>query len=194
MAGFGTDIANLAMVHLGQRRISDIEDTGDTNAVLAKQFLAASVATVSRGHPWNDLYRRDRIGADATAPAFGWAYRYTLPVGCVRVLRVNQDKHAIWKKEGPRSIVTDIAAPLDVEWLADGSDLGVIQDPLLKQAIGLHLAWTICLPVTQDGRLKSALKEDWDGARREARTIDAFEGAMADEEEEGVYILAHRGG
>ena len=81
------DICNNALVDLGASSIVSL--TEDSKAArLCNQRYDSIRDTVFRFHPWNCLINRASLAADAVAPAFEYAFQYTLPTDpyCLRVL------------------------------------------------------------------------------------------------------------
>ncbi len=63
-----TDIANLALMQLGQRTIQSIADQTDANARAAKIVWPLALGILSRETPWNCLKRRKSLTPLAPAP------------------------------------------------------------------------------------------------------------------------------
>ncbi len=62
-----TDIANIALMQLGQRTIQSLADQNDTNARAANVAWNLALGTVSRETPWNCL--KKRVALEQLAPA-----------------------------------------------------------------------------------------------------------------------------
>lgn len=88
MASSETDIANLALGHLGEARITSLEEDTIAGRACSLHYSAAR-DQVLRSHRWNFAQRRITLSRLADAPEFGWSYQYELPADCLRVLEVN---------------------------------------------------------------------------------------------------------
>lgn len=84
-----TDIANEALLKIGERRIVSIEDSTDKSAVLINEIWETTVKQVSSILPWKCFTNRATLAVSAATPAFGWDYKFVLPTDCLRVLYVN---------------------------------------------------------------------------------------------------------
>ena len=80
-----TDIANMALIMLGQQPITSLDDSNN-RAVLANKRLADVRDSVLRAHPWNSAVMRASLTADGTAPTWGFDKRYALPADFVRMI------------------------------------------------------------------------------------------------------------
>lgn len=83
-----TEIANRALVKLGQSRITSLTDDNKTARTLNSMFDRVRDAEM-RKRRWSFTIKRVVLAADAQAPAFGYSTQYTLPTDCLRVVEVN---------------------------------------------------------------------------------------------------------
>lgn len=83
-----TEIANLALGHLGQYRITDIDEQSPP-AVAVRDAWAMARDAVLRAHHWNFATTPVVLSQLATAPAFGWAYQWQLPADFLKLVSVN---------------------------------------------------------------------------------------------------------
>lgn len=79
-----TDIANLALGHLGDRRINDLSDTNDTNAEVIADVYNHAVGVAYVAHDWRWAMDAAQLQLLPTAPATRWGYEYALPANFVR--------------------------------------------------------------------------------------------------------------
>lgn len=80
------DICNLALSHLKQKPIRQIDPaTTDVEEKCALHYHQIRQETL-RMHPWNFALARAVLNPDATAPAFGFTHRFLLPTGCLRYI------------------------------------------------------------------------------------------------------------
>ena len=83
-----TEIANLALGHFGQSRITDISQNSPSAEAVRDCWTIARDATL-RAHHWNFATARAELSALATAPLFEWSYQYPLPADYRRLVSVN---------------------------------------------------------------------------------------------------------
>lgn len=83
-----TQLANLALGHLGEAKIMDLqEDTPAARRVSTSFGLVRD--SLLRSHHWNFAIKRASLSRLAADPLSGFAYQYQLPTDCLRVLEVN---------------------------------------------------------------------------------------------------------
>jgi hypothetical protein len=84
-----TDIANLALSHLGDRRINDIEDTNDTNAEIVADNYLHAVDFVFESHEWRWALKQAQLALLPTTPVVRYAYQYSLPSHFARLANLS---------------------------------------------------------------------------------------------------------
>jgi hypothetical protein len=83
-----TEICNLALGHLGEARITSLEEDS-TSARACSLHYEATRDAVLRSHRWNFAQARAQLPRLQFNPPFGWDAAYQLPGDCLRVLEVN---------------------------------------------------------------------------------------------------------
>jgi hypothetical protein len=91
MISSATDICNLALGHLGEARITSLEEDSVAARACALHYRMTR-DQVLRSHRWNFAQTRAVLSRMDSGPAFGWSYQYELPADCVRVLEVNDSE------------------------------------------------------------------------------------------------------
>lgn len=175
-----TEIFNLALVVLGDATVQDPQEDS-TAAIALNSFYAATVDAVLRAHPWNCAETLAQIAADASAPAFGFDYRYRLPTDpyCLRVRQI-ADGHPSRKfKVRGRYIHTNQSAPLNLVYTARLTDAADF-DALLAQAVAARLAHRVAYRLTQSRTKEADAWEIYKEILAEARSIDGQEGSPDD--------------
>jgi hypothetical protein len=175
MSATAIEVINTALYRVGAEAIQAVTDANDRARVCNSLYGQVRDATM-RGHPWNCLKARASIAADATAPAFGYTYRYPLPTDpyCLRVLKTGNKKD-LYKLEG-RYILTDEAAPLSLLYVGRITDVAQ-WDAELENAIALRLAAEICVPLRGEqakGRA-SDLLQLYAAVIKEAKFVNGME-------------------
>lgn len=158
-----TDICNQALVRIGSKRISSIND--DTKAAnLCLEVWASTVGEVSRCGQWNCLLKRAELGRLTEAPAFEWDYQYQLPADFVSMVQLNgiiyhgqpQDD---WEIEG-RRLLTD-AETAQVRYVALVEDVSQ-WDALFADAVVVLMASKMAVAIRQDESMASNLRNEYE--------------------------------
>lgn len=174
MPGASLAIANAALVFLGEEPL--VSDTDDVPAaeVIASQWASLRRSELST-HPWIFAAHRVELGADETAPLFGWSFAYTLPADNLRVLEAPQLGYAwtgrtaagepwasdcapAFELEGAK-LLCNQAAPLQLRYIRDTADYQLWPDAF-GQVMTYRLAVILAELVTQSsGRRADAAAE-----------------------------------
>ena len=93
MALSRTKIANLAIIRIGEKRVTDITDTTSESAKLCAEMYEELRDELLEGGPekgWKFAKHRKAVAVDATAPDFGYDYRFQIPSNpkCLRIVSV----------------------------------------------------------------------------------------------------------
>jgi len=178
------DICNEAMDLLGADTITSLTENSKVARFCNRRFESARDSVI-RSHPWNACIRRAEIAADATAPAFGFTYQYTLPTDpfCERVISfwsdlvdnelAAYDSPSMFKIEGRKILSNE--GTCKITFLARITDTEQY-DSLLRSTIAHRLAAEAAYALTGSTSVSSAMQTLYNERLREARSIDAMEG------------------
>lgn len=115
-----TDIANLALDILKEAPINSIDEDRPTARLIKRNFEVERDALLEYAD-WNFAMKRAALPADAEAPAFGWAYAYTLPSDCIRLMPVTADGategNPIDHEVEAGRILTNLSGPLKIRYV-----------------------------------------------------------------------------
>lgn len=128
------DIANWALMLLGEKRLSALSDdhANAENITAGWDMLRDSAIRRSAFHCHIE---RASLAADSDAPTWGYDYQFSMDGDVVRVLQVGEvypypdlsdfrgSDFAPWRIEG-RKILTNYGAPLKVKWLVNSKPVG----------------------------------------------------------------------
>lgn len=167
-------IANIALSKLGAQPINAFTDDSNS-ARLANLTFSEIRDTVLRDHPWNCATKRASLAALATAPVWGYARQFQLPTDCLRVLGPENPNREPWKVEG-RKILTDLAAPLNILYIAQVTDPNEF-DALFREALSARLAMEWAEPVSGNTTLQAQMAQLYAAKLRDARGVDGQEGS-----------------
>jgi hypothetical protein len=167
-------ICSNALLLLGDETIASF-DENTTRARLCSNLWDTVRDAVLRSHPWNCAMMRVVLAADATAPAFDWAYSFTLPADCLRVWTVGQDDSMPpeWEVENGKLLMDDaIGYVRYVHRLEDAARY----DALLRLALTSGMAAALAYPITKSATQQEAMAKLHAMHMRSARTADGQEG------------------
>jgi hypothetical protein len=182
------DIANYALNIIGASNISDFTENSKPARLVNQRYDGIRDA-VFRSHPWNCLIRRAQLPQEVTAPAFGYARQYSLPTDpyCLRVLEFSngsmsypQDNMTsnsggpVFVIEG-RKLLTD-EGTARIKYVARVTDPNEY-DASLTEVLATRLAMEIAYAITGSTSVVQAAAAMYDDKIREARFVDATEGA-----------------
>jgi hypothetical protein len=187
MAQTQTDICNSALQRVGAATIANITDN-------SREARACAVAYDSnrrselRKRAWKFAIKRVVLSADANAPAFEFAYAFSLPADCVRVILPKNDPCLDWFIEG-RKILTNLSQSpylgagaqaaatgpaLYLRYVSDITDCSQF-DPNFYDLVSIAMALDICEPLTQSNQKKQLLSAEYKDTAAAAAKANSFE-------------------
>jgi|TARA_R100000482_G_scaffold49096_3_gene17354 hypothetical protein len=182
------DISNAALNTLGATNIISLTEDSKAGRLINQRYELVRDA-VFRSHNWNSLIKRSELSQDSVAPAFGYTFKYPLPGDCLRVLEFSngtlmypQDNMTdntggpVYVIEG-RDLLTD-EGTVFIKYIARIEDPN-LYDTLLVDTIAARLAFEICYAITGSNAMIATTKALYDEKIKEARFVDATEGAAA---------------
>ena len=185
MAQSAVDACNSALQKLGAARILSIDD----NSHEARQCKAAfdsNRRAELRKHNWNFAIKRVTLAPDAKAPAFGFAYAFTIPSDCLKILKSN-DYDLDWVLEG-RKILTNAGNVLELRYIFDVTD-ATQWDSAFYDMFSISLAIDMCESITNSTNKRQVLQQEYKDARSEARRNNAFEQLAGDPPEDSWIVV-----
>lgn len=182
------DIANYALNIIGASNISSFDENSKPARLVNQRYDSVRNA-VFRSHPWNCLIRRAELAQEVEAPAFGYTYQYALPTDprCLRVLEfsngsLSYPQDNMFSNTGGPVFVIEGRKLLTDEGTARIKYIASITDPNeydagLIEALSARLAMEIAYAITGSTSVVQLTTALYDEKMREARFIDATEGA-----------------
>lgn len=165
-------ICSNALALVGDATISDFDEDND-RARRAKALWPVVSDYVLRRHPWNCAIKREVLSPEDTAPAFDYAYRFTLPGDCLRVLSVgNEGDRPRYKIEG-RALLLD-GSVCRLRYVYRNEDLAS-WDAMLVWAMTQAMRAAFAYTITQSGTLEQAIDAAMRDVLRQARAVDGQE-------------------
>ncbi|MEX3008358.1 hypothetical protein [Hoeflea sp. TYP-13] len=188
-----TGVCNMALDILHEGPISSIEDD-EPNARRFKRNFDALRDAFLAAHPWNFAVSRVSLPADATAPAFGWDYRYLIPGDCLRLLPLKCDGEFdganIPHELESGFLLTDEKAPLKIRYVRRVSELG-LWTPLSVTAFAAFLAANLAHAVTGKASYAQFAADRFQSELKRAKRVDGLQGSL--ERADTNDVIAVRG-
>lgn len=182
------DIANYALNIIGASNISTLDENSKPGRLINQRFESVRDA-VFRSHPWNCLIRRAELAQEVQAPAFGYSKQYALPADpyCLRVLEfsngsLSYPQDNMFSNSGGPVFVIEGRKLLTDEGTARIKYIARVTDPQqydasLTEALAARLAMEISYAITGSTSVVQIATALYDEKMKEARFIDATEGA-----------------
>tara|TARA_R110000744_G_scaffold378415_1_gene494532 strand:+ start:6700 stop:7305 length:606 start_codon:yes stop_codon:yes gene_type:complete len=181
-------IVNKALNHLGATNISSLDEATKAGRHM-NQIFETVRDDVFRAHPWNSLIRRLELGQETEKPSFGYNFQYALPTDpyCLRVLEFSNGSQTypydnmVDNSGGPvfviegRKLLTDETS-VKIKYIARVTDPNEY-DANLISTLAARLAQDACYAITGSTSLIQVMAAMYQDRLKEARFIDATEGA-----------------
>lgn len=191
------DICNLALDHLKQAPIVNIESpTTEVEALMARQYPQARRAAL-RIHPWNFASFRTQLTASSDyTPVVGYTHAFRKPGDFIRLLsRIDADGLPMsteYDLEGPYILMdADDDGTLYIRYTRDIEDPGEF-DPLFIDYLAINLALRVSSKFSGSEARATALREMLVTIKNDARAIDGQERPPR-KIERSAFIQARRG-
>ena len=163
-----TVICNFALNLLGVEEIASINESSRAANVCKTAYYLAKEALL-RSHYWNFAITRVILSPDATPPAFGYAYKFSLPSEAL-VWKFVDNVNDI-KQEGRKLLSNDASIKLIyVSNAVAEADF----DPLFAKALTIRLASDVCYKLTNNVSLGQKVEKDFSDLIKEAKRMNAI--------------------
>ena len=162
-------ISSNALIMLGAQPISDVNENNDRARIAAALFPEVRDQLL-RSHFWNCCTKRVSIAADSDAPAYDYAYQYTLPSDFIRVVVCGEyGMESDHRVEGRKILCDD--TPLNLRYIFRNEDVGT-WDALLVHAMTLSMAARMAYAITQSASLEQVRFQELQQLLKQARAVD----------------------
>lgn len=174
-----TDMANLALIKIGDRTVDLLTDISDVTKKSARTLNTLFVPIrddMLRQHLWNFAMRRAQLTASVVdAPDFGFTYLFDLPDDFLRFK--DTTTRGQFTIEG-QTILSD-EETLDIRYVATSDD-PTEWDPLFREAFATRLAAEAAFIITGSPTIGPRLMEEYKDKLQKAKTVDAQENYAED--------------
>ena len=184
------DICNSALIKIGVNPITSLTDTSSKAARLCNALYTPLRDAFLEETHWNCTMRRVALSELEDAPEFGFDYKYSLPLDCIKVVHLN-NKDYRFKVEENRYVHTNLStakALIQVQ-VTDVSKWSA----KMREAFAWIIAFNLNYSFNQNASLSDLLNNKAQKALQEARSFDGQEGFM-DSFQQDEWLNARTGG
>jgi len=181
MATDAVEICNSALVKIGAARITSLSDS-TKEAKLCNQIFVSIRDEVLRAHPWNFAKKRATLSVDATAPNWGYSYRFALPVDCLRILKTQYPTDD-WVQEAGFILTNDYSSELKIQYVYKVTDTALFE-PNFDEALASRMASELAYAISQSSELKNTMFAEYERKLADTRS---FNGQSSGNPPEIVY-------
>lgn len=177
MATATSDVAicNLALQLLGARRVTSLTEDSPNARSMNSCYTMLRDSELEK-HPWRFAMSRAQLAASPIKPAFHFANAFPLPADNLTLIlprwRIALD-WVIENHEGQPSILTNDAAPLNINYVAQIADPTLFPTSFCR-ALAAALAAHTCEEITQSNEKKADAQGRYKEAIGEAKQNNAF--------------------
>jgi hypothetical protein len=169
MTASAVSICSNALLELGGKSINAFTEDSDA-ARLASNLWDQVRRGVLRGHPWNCATKRVVLAPVVGAPAFGYAFAFTQPPDCMKIVQVGlygaEDDYAIESGQ----ILAGVN-PLYLRYIWD-NDNPATYDEGLVEALTAAMAARMAYAITGSTSLRQAAEQRAEVVMARAQAID----------------------
>lgn len=173
MAKTSLEIANIALLKLGERVISSLTEA-TPNARTMNSLMDTAFADVLFEYNFSDAMVRTTLLSDATYTATDrYPYRYKWPSKILKLLQVfdsDEDQYYNFRKIGSY-IYTDISS-ITILYLRNIKDDPEVS-PLIGRVVACYLAYLAAPSLTKEETTAGRLYQEYSDALRKAKSADS---------------------
>jgi hypothetical protein len=172
-----TAIVNRGLSLIGVPAIANFNVQGNKGAALARTNYAALRDAVLEEYTWNFATRRISVAKLSTAPLYRFGNAYSLLDEVLRVVEVNDDRHADWNVEEQDDavvLVTDLGSPIIYTAILRGEVVS-LYSALFIEALAARIASEWCIPLTDNEGRAELFSKAYNAKIRIARSADSQE-------------------
>lgn len=171
-----TEVINHALRMIGGQRITDVTD-GSKNANAASDIYELVRDELLASHPWNFAGERVELARSATAPAFGFQYKYALPADWLRTISVHDNDAGVgtlYHKEEGGFIFAD-SENVYMRYVKRVTDANAMTADF-RRAWSSALARDLAVPVANSNTLQEKMEKQATRDKARAQSTDALAG------------------
>lgn len=184
-----TEVANLALVHLGEPPLTDVLTEELKTARVLRSVEPVLRRAFLRDARWKFARTRITLNASATPPTGGYTNQYPVPADWLK-LQFPSENELRFAMQG-RMLLADGGDTLDVIYTRDLDTYGDWDSQAIK-AFALEWAEATCLSITGDSGLKNQLAAQKEMSLSTAKAGDGSEQSIQVFDND-VWLRARRG-
>lgn len=163
-------ICSNALLMVGGQTINSLDgDLSDRERLCANLYPTVRDYVLS-AHPWNCCRKRVLLNQDVTAPAFDWAFSFTLPPDFARIVAVGQSGEELdYEIENGKILSDQTPCYLRYCFL---NQVESTWTPLLVYAVTMSMRQVLAYPVTQSTSLEQLIDQALEPILKRVRAID----------------------
>lgn len=167
-----TDIANLALQHLGESRINSIEDSGDKVSRTCKVNFAQARDEALQSARWGCAKTQAALSKLAQVPLYKWRAAYQLPSDFIRMIEIEGEDawtpKEYFDRQGNKLLIgrccnedENMPDTLNIEYIARVENMTLF-DPLLVESIAMLLAMKCARALTGSDSKQADLRNEYE--------------------------------
>jgi hypothetical protein len=167
------DLCNAAFVKIGEKRITSsgfATPTNERERVASENYERIRDAELRR-NIWNFAITRAELSPDEDGETIDWAYAYTIPADCLRVIDVWETSD--YEVAGGK-ILTDTGDAINIRYVKRVTVVNDM-DVLFREALSARLAIEFCDRITARRSKKPDAVAEYTGVMLTAAQVDAIE-------------------
>jgi len=169
MANSEVSICNMALLRLGQSRISSLTQSG-LEAELSNVYYGATLEELLTDYEWPFAIERRSLAASSSTNLTDFYYKYAIPSQCLRILTFldGDDFSEVtdeWFIEG--AFVYSNRGPGYIKYISNITNPALFTQPFVE-ALALRIAIKMCIKMTQDQSLMNMLYQEYAVAMQSA--------------------------
>jgi hypothetical protein len=185
------EVINLAMDSIREAPAASLATSSAPMRFFLRHYQHVVDMTL-RSYVWNFAKELHELPEDVTTPAWGFLHRYSLPNGCLRVLKPTSDGYDT-SPPIPYEIVgsflhTDWSSPRRIKCIMRVENPGA-WDPLFTELVVVTLGVRAANKFTGKAQYLAQLMQLLGRAQAKAEEIDSFEGSAEPSEQNRIITV-----
>ena len=168
MAASSTIICNAGLIKVGAKMIASLSDNTKEARICNFQYSISRDFLLAQ-HSWSFATKRDTLTADATAPEFGFDYRFALPADYLSHLALDPDYKEHKVEAG---YILCNSSEIDVIYTFKQTTTTMFSKEF-DEALACHLGSQIAYSLVQNDALKNSLFQEANHWVSIARSVDS---------------------
>jgi len=166
-----TDIANRALLKLGDLRVSNIETDNSPRAIILNDIYDSVRDELLSYFPWVFAKELAKIAVDASSPDWGYGSKYLLPTDFLRLIEIRGNPN--YSLLG-KYLHTDAGSPLYIKYIKRIENAGDFST-LFAEAFACKLAVEACEKISSSNTKKQILTREFYDTISKAYVVESIQ-------------------